>query len=251
MRFHISIDLILEIYPQDLNLADLLLNLGPICCKVNRNLLQKWEAISYLDQLNKETTHQAENPRQASCHDILNQTFKGSHTHTELQITSVFMWTSMLFNTLRPRQNGRHFPDDIFKWISLNENVWISINISLKFVPRGPINNIPTLVQVMAWCRPSDKPLSERMMVSSLTHIYITRPQWVNQIAVYIMCMFDDSCPYEHICSSDIRINDALFLSCLLTSQWWIMYMVNICKILTLSLLNIYNNIFYFLVMFW
>ena len=39
------------------------------------------------------------------------------------------------FNTLRPRQNGRHFADDIFKWIFLNENVWIPIEISLKFVP--------------------------------------------------------------------------------------------------------------------
>ena len=29
------------------------------------------------------------------------------------------------YNTLRPRQNGRHFPDDIFKWIFLNENIWI------------------------------------------------------------------------------------------------------------------------------
>ena len=57
-------------------------------------------------------------------------------------------------NTLRPRQNGRHFPNDIFKWIFLNENVLISIKISLKFVPRGPINNIPTLVQIMAWRRP-------------------------------------------------------------------------------------------------
>ena len=42
--------------------------------------------------------------------------------------------------------NGHHFPDDIFKWIFLNENVWISINISLKFVLKGPINNIPALV---------------------------------------------------------------------------------------------------------
>ena len=82
-------------------------------------------------------------------------------------------------NTLRPRQNGRHFPDDIFKWIFLNENVWISINISLKFVPRGPINNIPKLVQIMAWRRPGDKPLSEPMVVSLLTHICVTRPQWV------------------------------------------------------------------------
>ena len=36
-----------------------------------------------------------------------------------------------LVNTLRPRQNGRHFPDDIYKWIFLNENLWISIKISL------------------------------------------------------------------------------------------------------------------------
>ena len=39
------------------------------------------------------------------------------------------------FNTLRPRQYGRHFPDDIFKRICLNENVSISLKISLKFVP--------------------------------------------------------------------------------------------------------------------
>ena len=50
------------------------------------------------------------------------------------------------FNTLRPRQNGRHFADDILKCILLNENVWIPFEISLKFVPKGPINNIPSLV---------------------------------------------------------------------------------------------------------
>ena len=84
------------------------------------------------------------------------------------------MQEGVLLNTLRPRQNGRHFPDDIFKWIFLNENVWISTNISLKFVPRGPINKIPTLVQVMAWRRPGDKPLSEPMMARLLTHLYVS-----------------------------------------------------------------------------
>ena len=83
-------------------------------------------------------------------------------------------------NTLRPRQNGRHFADDSFKRIFLNENVRISIKISLKFVPKGPINNIPALVLIMAWRRPGDKPLSEPMMVSLPTHICVTRPQWVN-----------------------------------------------------------------------
>ena len=91
------------------------------------------------------------------------------------------VWSS-LFNTLRPRQNGRHFADDIFKCIFLNENVWIPIKISLKFVPECPNNNIPALVQIMAWRRPGDKPLSEPMMVSLTTHICVTRPQWVKVV---------------------------------------------------------------------
>ena len=87
--------------------------------------------------------------------------------------------TSVLINTLGPRRNGRHFADDIFKCIFVNENVWIPIKISLNFVPKGAINNILALVQIMAWRRAGDKPLSEPMMVSLPTHICVTRPQWV------------------------------------------------------------------------
>ena len=72
--------------------------------------------------------------------------------------------------------------DDIFKRIFLNESILILIKISLKFVPKGPINNIPALVQIMAWRRLGDKPLSEPMMICLLTHICVTRPQWVNLI---------------------------------------------------------------------
>ena len=50
----------------------------------------------------------------------------------------------------------------------LNEDVLILIKISLNFVPKGPSNDIPALVQIMAWCRLGDKPLSEPMMVSLL-----------------------------------------------------------------------------------
>ena len=82
-------------------------------------------------------------------------------------------------NALGPRQNSRHFPDDTFKRIFLNENVRISNKISLKFVPKFPIDNIPALVQKMAWRRPGDKPLSEPMMVKLPTHVCVTRPQWV------------------------------------------------------------------------
>ena len=93
----------------------------------------------------------------------------------------LFRWV----NTLRPRQNGRRFADDTFKRIFLNENVRISIKISFKFVPKGQINNIPALVQIMAWRRPGDKPLSEPMVVGLQTHICVTRPQWVNYMGRY------------------------------------------------------------------
>ena len=83
-------------------------------------------------------------------------------------------------NSLRPRLNRRPFADDIFKSIFLNENEWISPRISLKFVPKVQINNIPAWVQIMAWRRSGGKPLSEPMMVSLLMHICVTRPQWVN-----------------------------------------------------------------------
>ena len=95
----------------------------------------------------------------------------------------------LMLNPLRPRQNGRRFADGMFKCIFLNENVWVPIEISLKFVPKASINNNPSLDQIMAWRRPGDNPLSEPMMVSSLTHICVTRPQWVNSFppsAAYI-----------------------------------------------------------------
>ena len=82
-------------------------------------------------------------------------------------------------NTLRWKQDGCHFPDDIFKCIFLNENLSISIEILIKFVPMGPINNIPALIQIMAWHQPGDKTLSETMMVSLMKHICVTRPPWV------------------------------------------------------------------------
>ena len=63
-----------------------------------------------------------------------------------------------------------------FSWMKMYQ---FSLRISLKFVPKFQINNIPALVQIMAWRRPGDKPLSEPMIVVLLTHICVTRPQWV------------------------------------------------------------------------
>ena len=103
----------------------------------------------------------------------------------QMMIHYVYVGHHMLiqsrFSTLRPILNGHHFADDIFKRIFFNKNVWISIKISLEFLPKGPTNKIPALFHIMAWRCSGDKPLSEPMMVNLPTHICVTRPQWVNQ----------------------------------------------------------------------
>ena len=48
----------------------------------------------------------------------------------------------------------------------------------------------------MACRRPGDKPLSEPMMVSLLTHICVTRPQWVDRATPTDMCAFIIPGPY-------------------------------------------------------
>ena len=91
-----------------------------------------------------------------------------------------FTWRCPCTYTSRPRHNEHNFPDDIFKSIFLNENAWISLNISLEFVPKVQINNIVALVQIMAWCQTGDKPLSEEMMAYVAdSYIWVTRLQWV------------------------------------------------------------------------
>ena len=92
------------------------------------------------------------------------------------------MHISSTINKLRPRQDGRHFADDIFTCNFFNENCCILIKFLLKYVRKGPIDNNAALVQIMAWRRSGDKPLSEPMMVCSPTHICVSRPQWVNAI---------------------------------------------------------------------
>ena len=78
-----------------------------------------------------------------------------------------------MVNSSSSGQNGRHFADDIFKWYLMNEKFYISMRISLKFVPEGPNDNKSTLVQVMAWCQTGDKSLPE-----PICH---TRGRWVKK----------------------------------------------------------------------
>ena len=64
----------------------------------------------------------------------------------------MFSWTRLITSTLRRRQDGRRFPDDIFKCIFLNENDKIPIQISIKFVPRSPIDNKPAPIHYLIQC---------------------------------------------------------------------------------------------------
>ena len=81
------------------------------------------------------------------------------------KLNQLHPYNQTIFNTLRrPRQNGRHFRDDILKWFVVDVNAWISIKISLKFVSRGPNNNMPALVHMAIWRLLGDKPWFEPIM---------------------------------------------------------------------------------------
>ena len=93
--------------------------------------------------------------------------------------TFICIWEYMpRVKLISPRTKWPPFRRRLFR-IYFHESC-IFIRISLKFVPKVPNDNKSALVQVMAWRRPGDKPLSELMLVSLPTYIYATWPQWVN-----------------------------------------------------------------------
>ena len=54
-------------------------------------------------------------------------------SHLKLQ----FIWSQVFYNTLRSRQNGRHFTDDIFKCIFLNEKDRIFYSNFIEICSQG------------------------------------------------------------------------------------------------------------------
>ena len=90
---------------------------------------------------------------------------------------------SASINVQSTGQNDRHFEDDIFKYIFMKEKFHILIQISLDFVPRGPIENMAALVKIMSWCRTGDMLLPEPMFTQftggELTHWGLMTPQAV------------------------------------------------------------------------
>ena len=79
----------------------------------------------------------------------------------------------VMLNSSHPGQNGHHFTDNIFRCIFVNEKFCISIKISLKFVPKGPIDNNAALAPVPLSIFQSNSKFDENSKHSSVKY---TRP---------------------------------------------------------------------------
>ena len=101
---------------------------------------------------------------------------RSNHTCGELGQCNDCWWSgwprqvtsSHHINTLGSRQNYHHLADDIFKCIFFNKDIRISFQVSLKFVRKARINNIPASGLIMAWCRPGDKPCIYKPLIGPL-----------------------------------------------------------------------------------
>ena len=67
-----------------------------------------------------------------------------------MQSTEAYIIIRLRQNTPRPQQDGCQFANHILKCIFLNENVCSLIEMSLKFIPRGSVDNMSALIQVVA-----------------------------------------------------------------------------------------------------
>ena len=81
------------------------------------------------------------------------------HHYRVIPAQSFQLWITVLTHLLLDKM-ATILANDIFKCIFLNENIKFFIQISLKFVPQDPIDNKPALVQVMAWRRTGDTPIT-------------------------------------------------------------------------------------------
>ena len=99
-----------------------------------------------------------------------------SHFHSDTYMHHKSLY---FFNSYPPGQNGRHFADNIFRCIFVHVKICILIKISLKFVPKGPIDNNSALVDIMVWRGIGDKPLSEPMLTWFTDAYMWTRGNWV------------------------------------------------------------------------
>ena len=137
-------------------------------CTMNRSLSSTRKKFNYLWYLKCRVITENGNIFLCFCRKIQHVTDQVARSLDVHLTLTCRKWNEMLgfkpLNTLRPGKIAATLSDDIFKCISLNENCWISNKISLRHVPQGLIDNMAALVQIMAWRRRGDKPLSEAML---------------------------------------------------------------------------------------
>ena len=124
-------------------------------------------------------------------------TRKIATTHALLELYQLPVWIYMQ-QTLKHRGLtywDRNKMSAIFQTTFWNAFSWMKMyEFRLRFLwslfLRVQSTISQPLVQIMAWCRSGDKPLSESMMVSLLAHICVTRAQWVKQNPTVLHTIF-------------------------------------------------------------
>ena len=115
-----------------------------------------------------------------------------------------------------------------FSWMKIFE---FPIEISLKSILKGQINNIPAEFQIMAWRRPGDKPLSKPMTVSLLTHICVTQSHWVLSKGCAMLSpeVFNGRLCLVYL---DLKLDTYERLPCSMTFVWFAVrkYTIKICQ---------------------
>ena len=104
------------------------------------------------------------NQRALCCIIILFSFSQYQHTFTAGHSILITCYIYRYNIILGPEQNGRHFTDGIFKCIFLKLKLYISVQISVWFIPYGPVACGPASVQIMAYHRTGNKPLLKPMM---------------------------------------------------------------------------------------
>ena len=116
------------------------------------------------------------------------------------------------------------------------------MKISLKFAPKGPINNIAAFVQTMAWHRTGNKPLSEPMVVIlQITDLdaYLRHPASVSSdfmFNCYLVCFFFIRHGNNRL-GTVRHYHENLVQSCDMFVRWWmwaISHVYMISKFLTI-----------------
>ena len=80
-------------------------------------------------------------------------------SHCIMHCTNKLPLGQLVFTHWGAGRNGRHFADNIFKYMSLKGNFCFFIIIALKYVPKGQTDNKSALIYVMAYRLTGAKPL--------------------------------------------------------------------------------------------